>query len=97
MMERQRIEAERLGEQMSNGIFEFNDDNIKYSDSSVNRTLTWEEVKEFQVKNSVLFIIVEATKGDILALGKEEIGDINFKKLREFIKLKEKQTPHNNA
>ena len=90
MMGRFRIESERLDEDKSPGNFEFTIDSIEYSDHSTNRKLTWEEVKELRIIKSVLFIIVDPLKGDILALGKEEIGNDNFKKLLKFIESRKK-------
>ncbi|WP_397362282.1 hypothetical protein [Olleya sp. R77988] len=85
------ITKEKLSENQSdfgNGIFEFNENSLKYIDKLQTRDIKWNEIKNFKVVESNLFLIIEQEKGDIMVIGEEEIGNESFGKVLEFVKTK---------
>ena len=71
-----------------NGIFEFKEESIKYVDKNTKRDIKWTDFKGFKVKESNLLMILEPDKGDIMIIGKNEVGGENFEKIIEFVKTK---------
>lgn len=74
-----------------NGIFEFTDNSLRYTDKLHTRDIQWTEFKKYKVIDSNLFLILEREKGDIMAIGEQEIGTDNFNKVVDFIKTKIKK------
>ncbi len=70
------------------GIFEFKDDSIGYADKNITRDIKWTEFKEYKVIESNLIMPLEPEKGDIIIIGKSEVGNENFQKIVEFVKTK---------
>ena len=86
-----KITQEKLSENQSdfgNGIFEFNESSLKYIDKLQTRDIKWNEFKNFKIVESNLFLILDQEKGDIMAIGEDEIGKESFEKMIEFVKIK---------
>ena len=86
-----KITKEKLSENQSdfgNGIFEFSENSLKYIDKLQTRNIKWNEFKNFKVVRSNLFLILEQEKGDIVAIGKDEIGHESFERVIDFVKTK---------
>ena len=71
-----------------NAIFEFNENSIKYIDKFTTREIEWTEFKNYKIVESNLLLILEQDKGDIMAIGKNEVGNLSFDKIIDFVKSK---------
>ncbi|WP_418602897.1 hypothetical protein [Hwangdonia sp.] len=86
-----KITKEKLSENQSdfgNGIFEFTENSLKYIDKLQTRDIKWNEFKSFKEVESNLLLILEQEKGEIMAIGKNEIGDESYEKVVDFVKTK---------
>ena len=70
------------------GIFEFNDEYVVYMDETMCSKTGWPNFEGYNLVKSNLFLIRKKVDGDMLVLGKGEIGEMNFNKLIELIKSK---------
>ena len=86
-----KITKKKLFENKSDfgkGIFEFTENSLKYIDNIETRDIKWNEFESYKIIKSNLFLILEQEKGEIMAIGKNEIGSENFEKVIIFIKTK---------
>ncbi|MGB3607170.1 hypothetical protein [Psychroserpens sp.] len=86
-----KLTKEKLSESESdfgNGIFEFTENSLKYIDKLQTRDIEWTEFKDFKIVESNLLLILDQEKGDIMAIGENEIGIENFVKIIDFVKTK---------
>lgn len=74
--------------EFGNGVFEFTSQSLKYSTKSEIRDINWNEFEGFKIVKSNLLLILNQKNGEIVAIGKKEIGNEYFKKIVDFIKLK---------
>jgi len=70
------------------GVFDFNDDYVIYMDEIMCSKTKWSEFEDYKLVKSNLFLIRKKVDGDMLVLGKNEIGEMNFIKLIELTKSK---------
>ena len=70
------------------GTFEFNDDNLTFSDQNKNRIFKWTEFQDYKIIDRNLFLVLDKYKGEIYAIGEKEINNTNFKKVIEFVEKK---------
>ncbi len=85
------ITKEKLFENKSdfgNGVFEFTEYSLKYIDKLETKEIKWNEFESYKIIESNLFLILDEEKGEIMAIGKNEIGSKNFEKVITFIKTK---------
>jgi hypothetical protein len=68
------------------GIFEFNDDNLTFSNKTQNRIFKWTEFQDYKIIERNLFLVLDKYKGEIYVIGEKEINNTNFKKVIEFVK-----------
>lgn len=76
--------AEKLAD-YEYGIFEFNNENLTFSDNTQNQIFKWSEFQDYKVIDRNLFLVLDKYKGEIYAIGEKEINNMNFKKVIEFV------------
>lgn len=67
------------------GTFEFNDENLIFSDNTKNVSFKWSEFQDYKIIDRNLFLVLDKYKGEIYAIGEKEINNTNFKKVIEFV------------
>jgi len=67
------------------GMFEFNYDNLTFSDNTQNWIFKWSEFQDYKIIDRNLFLVLDKYKGEIYAIGEKEINNTNFKKIIEFV------------
>ncbi|WP_138434635.1 hypothetical protein [Winogradskyella algicola] len=70
------------------GIFEFNKDCLVFTDDFSETKTEWNDFQEYKIVKSNLLLMRNKEQGDIVVIGKSEIGEIEFKNVISFVKEK---------
>lgn len=70
------------------GVFEFKEDCLVFLDDFSETTTDWGDFQEYKIVKSNLLMMRNKEQGDIMVIGKSEIGESEFKKVISFVKRK---------
>ena len=73
---------------ITNGIFEFNDICVRFSNDFLCTWINWDDFENYRIKKSNLILIPIESKKDIMVLGESEISIVEFERVVDFVKSK---------
>lgn len=70
------------------GVFEFKEDCLIFADNFSQTETKWEKFQEYKIVKSSLLLMRNSEQGDIMVIGKSEVGETEFNKITTFVKRK---------